>query len=139
MRLKQSIVGLLAVAALVVAGQFAPSIGVAQDGKVIPQIATYPGAAPEARPPQRQHHEHEMAQVDGVELAQPAVISGPARRQVRRGRNRFGRSLDDSLAPRRSIAHKRPSWLDCTAKSFMLQCSIDDVGQSTQPRSQPPQ
>src|SRR5271167_4993012 len=34
MCLKQSLVGILAAAALVVAGQFAPSIGVAQDGKV---------------------------------------------------------------------------------------------------------
>jgi hypothetical protein len=34
MRLKKSIVGILAVAALVVAGQVAPSIGLAQDGKV---------------------------------------------------------------------------------------------------------
>lgn len=34
MRLKQSIVGILAAAALVLAGLFAPSIGVAQDGKV---------------------------------------------------------------------------------------------------------
>ncbi|MBV9906328.1 MAG: Cache 3/Cache 2 fusion domain-containing protein [Hyphomicrobiales bacterium] len=34
MRLNQSIVGILAAAALVVAGQFAPSLGVAQDGKV---------------------------------------------------------------------------------------------------------
>src|SRR6201995_2727300 len=34
MRLNQSIVGILAAAALVVASQFAPSIGIAQDGKV---------------------------------------------------------------------------------------------------------
>ena len=34
MRVKQSVLGILAAAALVVTGVFAPSIGVAQDGKV---------------------------------------------------------------------------------------------------------
>ena len=52
---------------------------------MVPQIAPDARAAPEARPAQGQQHQHEMAQIDDVELAQPAVIdaagsaSGPAR------------------------------------------------------------
>src|SRR5580700_3332164 len=98
---------------------------IAQDGEMVPQIAAYPRATPEARPAHGQQHQHEMAEVDGVEIGQLAVIERPARRQVRCSRRRLGSILGDRLAPRRSrIAHGWPFWLDCTAKSFMLRCNI---------------
>ena len=98
---------------------------IAQDGEMIPQIAADARAPPEARPAQGQHHQHEVAEVDGVELAQLAVVERPAGRQVPCGRRRLGDRLGDGLAPRRGrIAHGWPFWLDCTAKSFMLRCNI---------------
>ena len=51
---------------------------------MVPEIAAQPGAAPEARPAQGQHHQDEVTQIDGVELAQSCrhrrggSASGPA-------------------------------------------------------------
>src|SRR5258707_1387181 len=79
-------------------------------------------ATPEARAAQVQQHQHEVAQVDGIKLGKLAVIARPTGSQLR---CRLRSSRDDSLAPRRGrIAHGRPFWLDCTAKSFMLRRSI---------------
>ena len=55
---------------------------IAQHRHMVPDIAPDPRSAPEARPTQRHEHQREMAQVDGIELAQPSVIDRPARRQV---------------------------------------------------------
>ena len=99
---------------------------VAQDGEVVPQIAADARAPPEARPAQGQQHQHEMAQIDGVELAQPAVVdaagsaSGPARPAPP------GRAVWRAAWPQGEVVSLTDGHsLGCTAKSFMLQCSID--------------
>ena len=51
MRVKQSVVGILAAAALVVAGVLAPSIGVAQDGKVKTAMELLKSMADKLGPP----------------------------------------------------------------------------------------
>ena len=79
--------------------------------------------------PRVTQHQHEMTQINGVELAQRAVIDRPARRQVRRGR-RGHEDGPGGLRPRlsgskgKSRRSSGPVSLGCTAKYSMLRCSI---------------
>ena len=98
---------------------------------MVPQIAPYPRAAPEARPAQGQQHQHEMAQIDGVELAQPAVIERPARRQVRCGRSgcrsSCRSSLDDGLAPGRGRYRSQQAVLPLVAPRNLSCCNAASI------------